>query len=212
MCKKRRSSGSATPVTASESRQVALTEAQIGKISVIIKRTIHRNCRQWCKDQQEDFVQETWARLIERLEHFKPVRGPLESFVETVVPNIVADLKRYAKAQKRCPHRVLSLDHLLHDTDLTIGESVTVLNRVTPPQGVSLNGDLQPLRMDVTEYLQKSNERDRRMAEAVMTQSIAEHARSSGIPRSTVRYRLTALRGQLRKSSLNEYLNRPGKR
>jgi RNA polymerase sigma-70 factor (ECF subfamily) len=159
---------------------------------------------------REDLEQELQLRLWQRLPAFDPQRGHRYAFLTTVVEHVVANLLRELQAQKRDPRRIQSLHERIQTSDQGPSERATTIGqeeydawRGRSPRG---NAELAQLAHDVAAVLAQLPAELRDLAERLQYQSLAQIARETGAPRTTLYTPLRQLRQRFEKARLQDYL------
>ncbi len=162
-------------------------------------------------DDLKDIEQDLIRDLLERLPKFDPAKASLNTFADRVVSRRICNLMRDRQADMRDWRReAFSLDEEI-ETD----EGATARHEFFSQDKVDLRkepGDRrrlerENLQMDMSAVLEGLTPELRRVAEMLMTQSVAEVACELGIARSTFRDRyLAQLREVFAANRLNEYL------
>jgi RNA polymerase sigma-70 factor (ECF subfamily) len=165
----------------------------------------------YTQDDIKDIEQDLTQDLLERLPNFDPAKATLNTFADRVVGRRICNLMRDRQADMRDWRReAFSLDEEI-ETD----EGSTARHEFFSQDKVDLRkepGDRrrlerENLQMDMSAVLEGLTPELRRVAEMLMTQSVAEVACELGIARSTFRDRyLAQLREVFAANRLNEYL------
>ncbi len=159
------------------------------------------------KDIEQDLTQD----LLERLPKFDPAKASINTFADRVVGRRICNLMRDRQADMRDWRReAFSLDE-----EIETEEGSTTRHEFFSQDKVDLRkepGDRgrlerEHLQMDMSAVLEGLTPELRRVAEMLMTQSVAEVACELGIARSTFRDRyLARLREAFAAKRLDEYL------
>jgi len=163
-------------------------------------------------DDVEDLEQDLIRDLLERMEKFDPAKAKLSTFADRVVCRRICNLLRHRQAEMR-DHRCVafSMNEELETEEgpmerhETIGQDEVDLRtgRYNRPAA-----DRAHLHMDMNAVLIGLSPELRQIADMLRTMSVAEVARSLGIPRSTFRDNyLAQLREAFAVSRLDDYLN-----
>ena len=158
---------------------------------------------------QKDLEQELLARLLKRLKSYDPERGHPKTFATVVVERDVANILREARAGKRDPRRVRSLDTTMIGT----GERTDVARDVSDTESDRRCGrhsrnaaDLAQLGIDLTEVIAKLPPCLREVCQRLQFKSIAQIARDLGIPRTTLNDIVRRIRSRFEQAGLRNYL------
>ena len=144
------------------------------------------------KDIEQDLTQD----LLERLPKFDPAKASINTFADRVVGRRICNLMRNRQADMRDWRReAFSLDEEI-ETDEGSTERLAFISQ----DDVDLRmgrydrpaAERSHLQLDLDAVLDGLTPELRRVAEMLMTQSVAEVARALGIPRGTFRDRYLA--------------------
>jgi RNA polymerase sigma-70 factor (ECF subfamily) len=147
----------------------------------------------------EDLMQDCHAELVQKLRHYNPARRSLDVFAGTVLRNFLSNYLRNRFAQRRDPRKVRSLDATLR--------SDRVPETRDDSDGRSAFDEVD-LRLDTRAAVDALAPHLRELADRLTRQSVAEIARDTGIPRSTLQSRLQSVRRVFERFGLEKYLSR----
>lgn len=155
---------------------------------------------------REDLEQELTVHLLERLRDYQqPILDPA-AFCSTVIKRHIIAIIRRQRVKKRYHPRIASLHQAVMDEDgLRVELSQTLPDEQRHERlGVSTQGDMDRIDVthDVASVLAGLPSELRSLAERLKHQSVAEIARDTGIPRSTLNDTLAKLRGCFEKAGL----------
>lgn len=145
------------------------------------------------QDDIKDIEQDLFQDLIERLPKFDPAKAALNTFADRVVGHKIKSLIRDRQAGMRDWRReAYSLD-----AEIETEEGSTARHEFVSQDEVDLRtgrydrteNERTQRKMDVDAVLEGLPPALRRVAEMLMTQSVAEVARELGVPRGTFRDR-----------------------
>jgi len=166
----------------------------------------------YTRDHIEDIEQDLIRDLLERLPKFDPAKATINTFADRVVCRRICNLLRHRQTEMRDHRReAFSMDDEIETEEgpmerhETIGQDEVDLRtgRYNRPAA-----DRAHLQMDMNAVLIGLSPELRQIADMLRTQSVAEVARSLGIPRSTFRDNyLAQLREAFAASRLDDYLN-----
>jgi RNA polymerase sigma factor (sigma-70 family) len=144
----------------------------------------------------EDLAQDCRAELVRKFAAFDPARGSLPAFVVRVLANLVTNRLRDRLAAKRDPRRVRPAGRL--------PEPLPAAYR----HARRLRTDLEraELRLDLEVVVRTLKPELRALAERLRRQSLAEAARQTGVPRTTLQSRVRALRAVFERHDLRDFL------
>jgi RNA polymerase sigma factor (sigma-70 family) len=151
----------------------------------------------------EDLLQECRAKLVRELPSYDPTKGSLPGFVTTLVRRHLSNHLRHRFAAKRDPRKARPLS--------------SPGGGHGPGPGLADHGpasregwqDRVDLRLELERVLDGLEPELRALAERLKYQSVAEAARDSRVPRTTLQSRLHELRERFRKAGLQEFLSDP---
>ena len=138
------------------------------------------------RQDQGDIEQDLAVHIAAPLERYDPSRSPVEAYVRLLLDSAGDNILRQALATKR----YCSRPHIpLHDWD----------EGLDPARARRSCRDRQACedRLDVEAILAGLDPADRELFRAVATTSVAEVARSRGVPRSTIQDRMGRLKRHL---------------
>ncbi|MFO0916601.1 MAG: sigma-70 family RNA polymerase sigma factor [Pirellulales bacterium] len=147
---------------------------------------------------RHDLERDLFIRVLESLERFDPTKGHRNKFITAVVDRHAANLIRNQRAQKRDHRRVASLNvTVMTAEEGTVELAQTISQRELDARiGVERRSELEllELRLDVAEVISRLSAELADLADRLQTQTVAEIARDTGIPRSTVNHWVARLR------------------
>lgn len=149
-------------------------------------------------DDLEDIEQELMLDLIERMEKYDPTRAKLTTFIDRVVNHKIYDLVQKKLIERKDIRRqTISLDKPVSRTD---SDSLPLHELISSDDFNTQWGfedrpsvDMQDLRIDIRQMLQKLTSRDRHLLSLLMQMTLTEAARELGLPRTTLQYHLQKL-------------------
>jgi RNA polymerase sigma-70 factor, ECF subfamily len=147
----------------------------------------------------EDLAQDCRAELIRKLRAFDPTKSAFEAFVVGVLRHFLANRIRDRFAAKRNPCRVRALDALTGVVD-------SLSPGIDRPSRIRSEREGTDLRLDVDALLDRLPPRLRALAERLKIQSVAEIARETGVPRTTVQSRIRSIRMRFASTRLTDFL------
>lgn len=139
-------------------------------------------------NNRKDLEQELLLEVAVRWSRFNPSRGSAEAFVERVVERKLCKLLRDAKRAKRGPRAAISLS-----CDDSVDERDSIRETC--------------IRADVRGVMSAMTERDRRVCDQLLRETVSEAARQLRTPRATLEYAVDRIRTQMRKAEIHEYLS-----
>ncbi len=149
----------------------------------------------------EDVARDCHVELLRKLPAFDPSRASPVAFAVKVLGNFLLNALRNRRAARRDPNRITSLGG-------PAGAAAVEENRLHRRQ-VRSHYDEVDLRHDLEVALQALAPELRELAERLRSQSIAEAARGTGVPRTTLHSRVANIRGVFERHHLADYLGRP---
>ena len=163
------------------------------------------------RSDREDLEQELVLDLLGRLSRFDQNRAERDAFINYVVKHKIATIIEKRTAEKRdyrrCP---CSLNERVQGDD---GESVERGDMIDQYEYLRRTGESrrQPeevcdMSIDMQEFLENLPHKHRDLCERLMTESIAETARHTNTPRSTVYESIKDLRVLFEGRGLKKYL------
>jgi RNA polymerase sigma factor (sigma-70 family) len=162
------------------------------------------------RSDQADIEQELTLKFLNSAASFEPERGRWKGFVTKVVERHAASLLRNSRAKKRAHRRITSLNSPVQagsDIPTTLADSITDRDqdarRGRRPRSEE---QISRLAFDLAEVLERLPPKLRDLAERLKTQSIAEAARTLGVPRTTVNGWVSQLRRRFEKAGLRAYM------
>lgn len=161
------------------------------------------------RHEQKDLEQDLRVHLLERRSHFDPDRGAWHAFVRCVVQRKALNLLDTSRRRKRAQGRQsVSLSAEPPGEQGDLGERLDqdgYLRRSGHPNPSFIA--LRHQRIDVSRAMTRLERRDRALARLLMFEQIADVARRTGIPRSTLYERIKKIRGQFEEEGLRDYLD-----
>jgi RNA polymerase sigma factor (sigma-70 family) len=143
------------------------------------------------KQDREDVERDLIARLLRRLTTHDPLRSDLHGYAFTLLEGLATNLLRDLCAAKRDQR------HMRRLSEADAG----------PPDEKHCQEQTE-LALDLADVLRSLPDELRELAERLETESLAEIARRTNVPYSTLRYRLVhQLRKACEKAGLKEYLH-----
>jgi DNA-directed RNA polymerase specialized sigma24 family protein len=143
------------------------------------------------KQDREEVERELIARLLGRLTAYDPHRSDLHGYAFTLLEGLAANLLRDLCAAKRDQRRARPMSET---------EAV--------PADEKLSQEQTDLALDVADVLRSVPHDLRDLAERLEGESLAEIARKTNVPYSTLHYRLVhKLRKAFEKAGLKDYLD-----
>jgi len=154
------------------------------------------------KSDIDDLSQDFVVYLLLGTMLFDPELSAAPTFARVVLARAAAKLLRHRQAAKRDVRRTVSLDQLLERWTAPVRSCEGAIPELTAPDPVVST----QLNMDIAETIKKLPARLRELAEALMSNSISEIARQTGIPRTTLSSRKKEILERFRQAGLDEYL------
>src|SRR5262245_3078529 len=148
---------------------------------------------------REDLQQELALRLWVRMPAFDARRGHLHVFVTTVVEREAADLVRERRAGKRDPRRARPLGTPRDAGDRSQVVQPAPASGRRPPRD---DHDRAQLAYDIALVLAELPPELRDLAERLQWQTVAQAARDTGVPRTTLNDRARRLRRVFERAGL----------
>lgn len=139
-------------------------------------------------NNRKDLEQELLLEIVVRWSRFNPSRGSAEAFVERVVERKLCKLLRDAKRAKRGSAASISL---------SCDDAVDERDRIRDTC----------IRADVRGAMNAMPERDRRVCDQLLRETVSEAARQLRTPRTTLEYAVSRIRSQMGKAEIHEYLS-----
>jgi RNA polymerase sigma factor (sigma-70 family) len=161
-------------------------------------------------DDESDLAQELALAVLRSRPKFDPKRGTAAAFAAGVVDRRAVSLLRYAGAEKRCRRGVLSLNvEVLLDNEERVELAATIsqqeLDARTRAEHRS-DEDVSDVSQDVEAILARVPQDDRELVRALKWRTVAEIARTAGVPRTTVQSRVFKYRQLFEDAGLRAYL------
>lgn len=182
----------------------------------LIKQLIRRKARRLTGRAQlgpediEDITQDFRAELLQKLSAFDPSKGSMPAFIHMLIDRFFNKWLRHRFAQRRSPHRVVSLDVLVrNDEGLWIELGKTIADGIHGKRlGLRLRSDQEraDLRNDMDGALQGLADELHAVADQLMDKSVAAAARELGVPRTTLHERIRKLRRLCGRKHLKDFL------
>ena len=139
-------------------------------------------------NNRKDLEQDLLLEVVVRWSRFNPSRGSAEAFVERVVERKLCKLLRDAKRAKRGPRAAISLS-----CDDSVDERDSIRDTC--------------IRADVRGVMSAMTERDRRVCDQLLRETVSEAARQLRTPRSTLEYAVNSVRDRFKKSDVDQYFS-----
>lgn len=163
---------------------------------------------------RDDLEQDMAIDLLRRLPRFDPTRAKRETFIARVVEHRVATIIEGQKAGLRDYRRVAgSLDERHEGADGSIGDSAPVLDQDTYRRetlaAANRDEDLHALRQDLEKAIGDLPPDLRDLCARLLTSSVSEVSRETGVPRGTVYESIQKLRTRFERAGLAAYLEGP---
>jgi RNA polymerase sigma-70 factor, ECF subfamily len=158
---------------------------------------------------REDLEQELHAAVSASFAKFDPARGSPAAFVASVVDRRGKSLLRHASARKRNRRGVQSLSVLIQvKGEGPIELAATISDRELAARlGTSRRDaeDWSDLVQDVDQLIASMPQEDRELIRALKWRTVAEIARSTGVPRTTIQSRIRKYRQLFEDAGLRDY-------
>lgn len=164
----------------------------------ILRRKAKKLARLGNLGDAEDVAQELALRLLRKQSRYDPARGEPQAFLSMLAAREAVSLLRYERAQRRFPGRLTSLDAPIADD----GNTLSAVIADAEPIGTEVRA--ADIRQDVATLIGQLSRRDRRLCRLAMRYSVAEIARMTGLPRTTIQSRLQGLRAKF--AGLKDFL------
>ncbi len=161
------------------------------------------------EEEAQDIEQELLLHLHEHLKDFDATRSPQDAFVSLLIRSRLLRILRDRRADKRRPGRTASLEALFPGEDEPAGKRAATLDQQVQATrrgypGESAQEQLERA-LDVSQVVAGLSPELRTLAGLLRTQSIAEAARTLGVPRTTLHDRVRELRRHFERSGLRLY-------
>jgi RNA polymerase sigma factor (sigma-70 family) len=153
------------------------------------------------RSEIDDVAQDLTINLILGMLLFDPELSSLPTFAHVVLERAAAKALRYRQAAKRDVRRTTSLDALLERWTGGSRPTRDLKETIGPDTTIS-----QQLKMDLATVISKLSPALRDLAERLMTNSIGEIARATGIPRTTLSSRKQRILERFKQAGLDDYL------
>lgn len=164
------------------------------------------------EQDRKDLEQDIILRLLQSLPSFDADKAHRNVFTTTVVERYVANILRNKRAEKRDHRRVSSLNVTIASTEdgptelsETVGQRELDNRRFCHPRS---SEELLELAQDVANAVKELPEELQALTERLRSHSIAEIARETGIPRTTLYESIYELRRRFESTGLRDYLSR----
>ena len=157
---------------------------------------------------REDLEQELMIDLLQRMRHFNPAKAKKSTFMARIVERHIATLLEARHA--RCRDWRLCRVSLNTPQENDRGDTRELIDRVDsegtlrPCQLDTRESEINNLRMDVVRVLDTLPEDLRDLCERLRESNMAEIARETGVPRTTLYDKLTRIREAFRKAKLDD--------
>jgi RNA polymerase sigma factor (sigma-70 family) len=159
---------------------------------------------------RQDLEQDLRLALLRAQPKLDPSRGAPGAFARSVIERQAASLARHHAAQKRNGRGVLSLNVDVPVQDEGRVElAATISDREQQRRlGTRKLGDFEhsELAHDLDVVLQRIPHEDRELIRALKWRTVADIARATGAPRTTIQSRIQKYRELFEDASLREYL------
>ena len=187
-----------------------------GKFDPFTEGLIRKKARQlvnrngFTDSDREDIEQELTLKLLKKSGAFDSSQAHWNVFVTMIIERGTASLVRDKQAQKRDHRRVCSLNVVIAKKDKKMIELGDIIG--SHEQDARLGRkqrsdfDQAQLLQDMNEVLSNLPPELRELAEVMKTDSIAEISRDTGVPRTSLNYRVRQLRQRFEEAGLAEYL------
>lgn len=159
---------------------------------------------------RQDLEQDLRLALIRAQPKLDPTRGAPGAFARSVIERQAASLARHHAARKRNGRGVLSLnvDVPVQD-DGRVELAATISEREQQQRlGIRRLGGIEEsdLAHDIAVLLARIPREDRELIRALKWRTVADIARSTGVPRTTIQSRVQKYRQLFEDADLREYL------
>jgi RNA polymerase sigma factor (sigma-70 family) len=156
-------------------------------------------------EDREDIEQEMAIHLLSMLPKHNPERSSLPTYVNRVVDSWCRMLVRERRAACRdYTQQERSLDERGGD-DHTLADQIGEVDAITLAGSRRLGSiEAEELRLAVEATTERLPRHLRELCQMLLTQSVAEVCAATGIPRTTITYRLKQLRRAFEKAGLGE--------
>ncbi|MBT8341829.1 MAG: sigma-70 family RNA polymerase sigma factor [Desulfatitalea sp.] len=157
---------------------------------------------------REDLEQELMIDLLQRMRHFNPAKAKKTTFIARIVERHIATILEARHAQ--CRDWRLCRVSLNTPYENEKGDTWELIDRVDnegvlrPCQHDTREIEINNLRMDVKRVLDTLPEDLRDLCERLRESNMAEIARETGVPRTTLYDKLTRIREAFRKAGLDD--------
>ena len=161
-------------------------------------------------DEREDLEQDLRLHLVKRTRQYDAERGRPTTFAKCVVTRQACALLSASRAQRRSRGReAYSLDEVQpggHEPRIDHIDQDTYL------RATGRRPDQLDLSLDVKRAMGKLGDGERELAQLLMEDRMADIARRTGIPRSSLYDRVARLRASLEAAGLGAYRKRKRRR
>lgn len=157
---------------------------------------------------REDLEQELMIDLLQRMRHFNPAKAKKTTFIARIVERHIATILEARHAQCRDWRLCRVSLNTPHENDR--GDTRELIDRVDsegtlrPCQPDTREIEINNLRMDVARVLDTLPEDLRDLCERLRESNMAEIARETGVPRTTLYDKLTRIREAFREAGLDD--------
>ena len=157
---------------------------------------------------REDLEQELMIDLLQRIRHFNPAKAKKTTFIARIVERHIATIIEARHAQCRDWRLCRVSLNTPHENDR--GDTRELIDRVDsegtlrPCQPDTREIEINNLRMDVARVLDTLPEDLRDLCERLRESNMAEIARETGVPRTTLYDKLTRIREAFREAGLDD--------
>lgn len=162
---------------------------------------------------QKDLTQEVYVRSIKSLELFDPEVGHLYPFVCTIVQRHLKNILRDRLVHKRSSKPGVSLSKVVRGEEGSSAELSHMLRDEDQDRRLGRERrlgeeDLNALRMDLGALISQLPPELQDLLDRRKTQSIAEIARDTNIPRSTLNDWMIQIRNRFESAGIDGYLEK----
>jgi RNA polymerase sigma-70 factor (ECF subfamily) len=161
------------------------------------------------QQDRSDLEQEVWTRLWPRLRAYDRRRGQPHGFLGTVIERILANLLRDRLAAKRDVRRVGSLPQNVPTAEgqAELGQTICQQEQdVRQRRSARSETEQVEMTLDVAEVMTWLPKDKQELVEQLQHHSLAEIARRTKVPRSTLQSQMRKLRQLFEDAGLRDYL------